>query len=1086
MRKSSLLAVSRAVAVGLIKRAGRCATALILFASFVNAVHGQTAHFAGTETSIGSGYASPHGVAIDSKGNVFVADTYNNLVKEIVAVNGSIPPSPSIRILGSGFSFPWSIAVDASGNVFVADWGNGAIKEIQAVNGSIPDSPVIATLVNVNSPVGVALDSAANVYYTDTEYGLIKEILHSTGYASVVTLATEFWNGSEWVFMHLGGLAVDSSGDVFATDSADNAVYEIVAVNGSIPPSPSIRLVAGGFNNPEGLAVDGNGNIVVADYNNNVIKEVLAVNGSIPSSPTVISLGYGLHYPSGVAVDAAGDVLIADTGNSRAVEETISSVTYGSIGVGITSNAAQLTFAFDTAGTLGSTSVVTQGATGLDFSNAGTGSCAANTAYSAGQSCTVNVSFTPLFPGSRSGAVEINDSNGNVMATALLQGTGVGPQLSFSPGTQTTLGSSFSYAAGIAVDGSGNAYVVDVINNLGNVQEVMAVNGRIPANPTVRTLVGNLDCPIGPALDAAGNVYFADVCYHTVNEIQAVNGTIPSSPTIRTLTSQFTSPDGIAVDSRGNVYVLDASNKTVNEIFAANGSIPASPTIATLASGFKELDGIAVDGNGNIYVSDDSSRAVFEIHAVNGSIPTSPLVTSLGSGFVIPRGISVDASGNVYVAEYFYNTVYKILAVNGSIPASPTIQTLGAGLLYANGVSVDANRNVFVADYGDARLVRLDYGDPPSLSFASTPLGTTSSDSPQTITLENVGNADLNFPIPANGNNPSISANFTLDENAPSACTVTGSGSSTAGVLAAGTSCVLPIGFDPTVAGSISGSLVLIDNNLNAAGPTYATQSISLSGSSTSATPAITWSAPGTITYGTALSSAQLNATASVPGTFSYSPAAGTVLSVGAHTLNVTFTPTDSTDYTTATASVPLTVNKATPVITWLAPAPIVYGTALSATQLNARANVPGTFAYTPAAGTILPVGTNTLNVVFTPSDTTDYTTANASVTLVVNPAPSYTLTASPSSLSVKQGNKAGSTISVNATNGFTGAVSLSVSGLPKNVTATFSPNPATKTSTVTFTASNGASLGNSLLTITGKSGSLVQTTTITLTVVHK
>ena len=553
MRKSSLLAVSRAVAVGLIKRAGRCATALILFASFVNAVHGQTAHFAGTETSIGSGYASPHGVAIDSKGNVFVADTYNNLVKEIVAVNGSIPPSPSIRISGSGFSFPWSIAVDASGNVFVADWGNGAIKEIQAVNGSIPDSPVIATLVNVNSPVGVALDSAANVYYTDTEYGLIKEILHSTGYASVVTLATEFWNGSEWVFMHLGGLAVDSSGDVFATDSADNAVYEIVAVNGSIPPSPSIRLVAGGFNNPEGLAVDGNGNIVVADYNNNVIKEVLAVNGSIPSSPTVISLGYGLHYPSGVAVDAAGDVLIADTGNSRAVEETISSVTYGSIGVGITSNAAQLTFAFDTAGTLGSTSVVTQGATGLDFSNAGTGSCAANTAYSAGQSCTVNVSFTPLFPGSRSGAVEINDSNGNVMATALLQGTGVGPQLSFSPGTQTTLGSSFSYAAGIAVDGSGNAYVVDVINNLGNVQEVMAVNGRIPANPTVRTLVGNLDCPVGPALDAAGNVYFADVCYHTVNEIQAVNGTIPSSPTIRTLTSQFTSPDGIAVDSRGNV-----------------------------------------------------------------------------------------------------------------------------------------------------------------------------------------------------------------------------------------------------------------------------------------------------------------------------------------------------------------------------------------------------------------------------------------------------------------------------------------------------------------------------------------------------
>ncbi len=253
------------------------------------------------------------------------------------------------------------------------------------------------------------------------------------------------------------------------------------------------------------------------------------------------------------------------------------------------------------------------------------------------------------------------------------------------------------------------------------------------------------------------------------------------------------------------------------------------------------------------------------------------------------------------------------------------------------------------------------------------------------------------------------------------------------------------------------------------------------------ATPTITWPVPAPITYGTALSGAQLDATAGVPGTFSYSPGPGTVLSTGAHTLNVTFTPTDTTNYTTASASVQLTVNKATPVVTWPTPAPIAYRTALSSAQLDATSNVlPGTFVYSPAAGTILPAGTNTLNVVFTPSDTADYTTANASVTLVVNPPPSYTLTASPSSLSIKQGSKGSSTISVTATNGFTGSVSLSVSGLPKGVTATVSPNPATKTSTVTVTVSNSASLGNSLLTITGKSGSLVQTTTITLTVAHK
>jgi hypothetical protein len=152
-------------------------------------------------------------------------------------------------------------------------------------------------------------------------------------------------------------------------------------------------------------------------------------------------------------------------------------------------------------------------------------------------------------------------------------------------------------------------------------------------------------------------------------------------------------------------------------------------------------------------------------------------------------------------------------------------------------------------------------------------------------------------------------------------------------------------------------------------------------------TPQITWPTPAPITFGTAVSATQLNATANVPGTFVYSPAAGTILSAGAQILSVTFTPTDSTDYTTAAASVVLAVNQAVPTLTWSAPAPITYGTALSATQLNATANVPGTFAYSPAAGTILSPGSQTLSVTFTPNDTTDYTTATQTVPLTVNPS---------------------------------------------------------------------------------------------------
>jgi Legume lectin domain len=162
------------------------------------------------------------------------------------------------------------------------------------------------------------------------------------------------------------------------------------------------------------------------------------------------------------------------------------------------------------------------------------------------------------------------------------------------------------------------------------------------------------------------------------------------------------------------------------------------------------------------------------------------------------------------------------------------------------------------------------------------------------------------------------------------------------------------------------------------------------------ATPIIMWSAPAAITYGTVLSATQLDATANVPGTFIYSPPAGTTLTAGTHSLTVAFTPTDAVDYTSTGAAVTLVVNQATPIITWPTPAPITYGTALSSTQLDATANVPGTFVYTPPSGTLLGVGNQTLSVTFNPTDAVDYTSATKQVTLVVT-QPSITL--SPSSL---------------------------------------------------------------------------------------
>ena len=249
------------------------------------------------------------------------------------------------------------------------------------------------------------------------------------------------------------------------------------------------------------------------------------------------------------------------------------------------------------------------------------------------------------------------------------------------------------------------------------------------------------------------------------------------------------------------------------------------------------------------------------------------------------------------------------------------------------------------------------------------------------------------------------------------------------------------------------------------------------------ATPTISWATPAAIAYGTALSATQLNASSTVAGTFVYTPAAGTVPTAGSKTLSVTLNPTDSIDYTTATATVNLAVNKATPAITWATPAAIAYGTALSATQLNATSTVAGTFTYSPAAGTVLAAGSQTLTAAFTPTDTVHYTTATASVVLTVNPAPSFTLGASPASLTVVQGTSGTDILTVTKLNGFTGSVTLAASGLPSGVTASFGTNPTTGTSVLTLKASGSATLGSTTVTITGTSGKLTASTTIVLTI---
>jgi streptogramin lyase len=302
-------------------------------------------------------------------------------------------------------------------------------------------------------------------------------------------------------------------------------------------------------------------------------------------------------------------------------------------------------------------------------------------------------------------------------------------------------GISFAYAqttlagpggAGLAVDNSGNVFA----SNYGGeeVYEIVAVNGSIPANPTIKTVGSGYRNPFGLAVDAKGDLFVTDTTATVVEEILAVNGSIPANPTINTLLSPssplyFYGPLGVAVDGKGNVFFV--AIYLVYEIEAVDGSIPANPTIRTLGSGFDAPYGVAVDASGNVFVTDTNNDAVYEILAVDGSIPANPTINTLASNdnnLIAPLGVAVDASGNVFFTDTGSSVVYEILAVDGSIVV------LGSNL-NPGPVAVDQNGNVFV-DNSMGSIAELQLG---SVNFGSAnvcPAGhTTPAPCSNTITL---------------------------------------------------------------------------------------------------------------------------------------------------------------------------------------------------------------------------------------------------------------------------------------------------------------------------------------------------------------
>jgi sugar lactone lactonase YvrE len=294
------------------------------------------------------------GVAVDNSGNLYIADSGNNRIRKVAVGTGVITTMAGNGAAGSSgdgglatsatLSFPNDVVVDSNGNLYIADTGNSRIRKVAAGTGVITTvaggngdayrgDGGLATSASLFEPFGVTVDSIGNVYIADTRNARIRKVAAGTGIITTVAgnPAGSSGDGGPAVAAMLGdphGLAVDSSGDLYLTDNANNRIRKVVIGTGVITtvagngtfsysgdggPATSVSL-----DSPSGVAVDGSGNVYIADLFNSSIRKVAAGTGiittfvgeaigvgSCSNGPTISAT---LDLPDDVAVDSSGNI----------------------------------------------------------------------------------------------------------------------------------------------------------------------------------------------------------------------------------------------------------------------------------------------------------------------------------------------------------------------------------------------------------------------------------------------------------------------------------------------------------------------------------------------------------------------------------------------------------------------------------------------------------------------------------------------------------------------------------------------------------------------------------------------------------
>ncbi len=527
----------------------------------------------GTATSAQLGY--PQGLAVDSAGNLYIADTTNCRVRKVtngvittVAGNGTYGYSGDNGPATSAeFREPYGVAVDSAGNLYIVDGGvvrkvSGGVIATVAGSSTQPfgfsgdNGP--ATSAQLNQPGGVAVDSAGNLYIADMKNNRIRKVTNGviTTVAGSGPMGSSGDNGSATSAQLTWpqGVAVDSAGNLYIADTDNYRVREVsngvivtLAGNGTQNyggdngPAASAQL-----NWPEGVAVDSTGNLYIADTYSHCVRKVsggvittIAGNGEQGfSGDNGPATSARLSFPGGVAVDSAGSVYIADAGNNR-----IRKVAGGTI-----------------------TTVAGDGLMSFGGDNGPATSAQLNDPNGVALDSTGNLYIADW------GNNRIRKVSNGLIATV----AGGGFSNSGGPATSAQL----SNPQSVAVDSAGNLYIAET----GDIREVS--NGTI----TAKVEAGVYGAPRGVAVDSAGNVYVADTVQERIFRVTngaiaavAGNGTQGYSGDGGPATSaQLNQPSGVAVDSAGNVYVADTSSNRIRLL--TPGTAPAISTIAPIYS----------------------------------------------------------------------------------------------------------------------------------------------------------------------------------------------------------------------------------------------------------------------------------------------------------------------------------------------------------------------------------------------------------------------------------------------------------------------------------------------------------------------